>query len=166
MSGGSGKRSVGLALVRHRPDGGVEVLVGHMGGPYFERKHEGGWTFPKGLVDGDEAELATAEREFAEEMGSPPPAGESVDLGEVKRSGKAIRLFARLGDFDADAAVSNTFELEWPPRSGRMQTFPEIDRAAWVDLDDVEQLLAKNQVAFVERIRDRWPPGDDAKMEP
>ncbi len=146
------KASVGLALYRVGA-GGIEVLVGHMGGPFFARKHEGGWSFPKGLVDEGEDELVAAEREFHEEMGAPAPAGESHDLGVVKRSGKSIRLFARAGDFDADAAVSNTFELEWPRGSGRIQTFPEIDRAAWVTLDEAEVLLAKNQAPFVERLR-------------
>ncbi|MEM8706074.1 MAG: NUDIX domain-containing protein [Actinomycetota bacterium] len=146
------KRSVGLVL--HR-DGaaGVEVLVGHMGGPFFARKDEGGWSFPKGLVEDDEAPLVAAEREFAEEMGSVAPPGRSVDLGEVTASGKAFRMFARAGDFDADAAVSNTFEMEWPRGSGRMQSFPEIDRAAWVTLDDAERLLAKGQRPFVDRLR-------------
>jgi predicted NUDIX family NTP pyrophosphohydrolase len=146
-------RSVGLALHRRDDEGRVVVLLGHMGGPYFARKHEGGWSFPKGLVDPDEDELATAEREFGEEMGSPPPTGESVDLGEFTRSGKTIRLFAREGDFDAATAVSNHFELEWPRGSGRMQQFPEIDRAAWFELDEAERLVAKNQVPFIDRLR-------------
>ena len=145
--------SVGLVLIRRRGDGAPDVLIGHMGGPFFARKHERGWSFPKGLLDEGEDPLAGAEREFAEEMGSPPPAGESHDLGVVKASGKAIRLFARFGDFDADAAVSNTFELEWPRGSGTMQTFPEIDRAAWVGLDEAEVLLTKGQAPFVERVR-------------
>ena len=146
-------RSVGLALHRTDVDGRTVVLLGHMGGPFFARKHEGGWSFPKGLVDGDEDELATAEREFAEEMGSAAPAGPTKDLGEVKRSGKSIRLFARVGDFDAETAVSNTFELEWPRGSGRIQAFPEIDRAGWFELDEAERLLAKNQVPFIARLR-------------
>ncbi|MEM9464981.1 MAG: NUDIX domain-containing protein [Actinomycetota bacterium] len=151
-------RSVGLALHRTGAAGRTEVLIGHMGGPFFARKDEGGWTFPKGLVDAGEDELATAEREFHEELGAPPPPGESVDLGEVKRSGKTIRLFARPGDFDASAAVSNTFELEWPRGSGRVEVFPEVDRAAWVDLDEAERLLARNQVPFVARLRAMMAP--------
>ena len=145
--------SVGLVLWRSTDDGELEVLIGHMGGPFFARKHERGWSFPKGLVDDGEHLLATAEREFAEEMGSEPPPGESVDLGAVKASGKTIQLFARRGDFDADAAESNTFELEWPRGSGTIRTFPEIDRAAWVSLDDAERLLTKGQAPFVERLR-------------
>ncbi|MEO0493932.1 MAG: NUDIX domain-containing protein [Actinomycetota bacterium] len=146
------KLSVGLVLHRDGAEG-VEVLIGHMGGPFFARKNEGGWSFPKGLVEGDEAPLEVAEREFAEEMGSAAPAGDSIDLGEVKASGKTFRMFARVGDFDADAVVSNTFEMEWPRGSGRLQTFPEIDRAAWVPLDEAERLLAKGQRPFVERVR-------------
>ena len=96
---------------------------------------------------------ATAEREFAEEMGSAAPTGPTEDLGEVKRSGKSIRLFARVGEFDAESAVSNTFELEWPRGSGRIQQFPEIDRAGWFELDEAERLLAKNQVPFIARLR-------------
>ena len=143
-----------MVLHRRLDDGRLVVLLGHMGGPFFADRHEGGWSFPKGLVDEtDDDDLAAAEREFAEEMGAAPPPGDSVDLGEVKRSGKSIRMFARRGDFDADGAVSNTFEMEWPRGSGRLQSFPEIDRAAWVDLDEAETLLAKNQVDFVERLR-------------
>ena len=144
--------SVGLVLHR-RGDAGPEVLVGHMGGPYFAKKDEGGWTFPKGLVEAGEAPLETAEREFAEELGQPAPSGETRDLGTIRTSGKTIQLFAREGDLDVGTVVSNTFELEWPPRSGRTETFPEVDRAAWVGLDDAERLLAKNQRGFVERLR-------------
>lgn len=124
-----------------------------MGGPFFARKDVGGWTFPKGLVEPGEAVIEAAEREFAEEMGSDPPVGDTVDLGEITTAGKTIRLFARPGEFDADGAESNTFEMEWPPRSGRVQSFPEIDRAAWVPLTAAEQLLAKNQRGFVPAIR-------------
>ena len=146
-------RSAGLVLYRIDEDGSAAVLLGHMGGPFFARRSEGGWTFPKGLVDGDEDDLATAEREFAEEMGSPAPPGSSHDLGEVRRSGKTIRMFARVGAFDADQAASNTFAMEWPRGSGRIQEFPEIDRAGWFSLDDAEVLLAKNQAPFVDRLR-------------
>ena len=144
--------SVGLVLHRRRGQD-VEVLIGHMGGPYFAKKDEGAWTFPKGLVESAEDPRTTAEREFAEELGAPAPPGETLDLGTIKASGKAIRLFARAGDFDAGSIESNLFELEWPPRSGRVQSFPELDRAAWVSLADAERLLAKNQRGFVERLR-------------
>jgi len=144
--------SAGLAL--HRRSGtGVEVLIGHMGGPYFANKHEGGWTFPKGLVEPGEDPCATAERELAEELGAAAPAGDTHDLGVIETHGKSIRMFARSGDFDPDMIESNGFELEWPPRSGRFSTFPELDRAAWVSLDDAERLLARNQRGFVDRLR-------------
>ena len=144
--------SVGLVVHRRRGDE-VEVLIGHMGGPYFASKEEGGWTFPKGLVESAEEPLVTAEREFAEELGAPAPSGDTLDLGTIKTSGKAIRLFAREGDFDAESIESNPFELEWPPRSGRIQLFPELDRAAWVPLAEAERLLAKNQRGFIDRLR-------------
>ncbi len=144
--------SVGLVL--HRRCGtDIEVLIGHMGGPYFAKKAEGGWTFPKGLIESGEEALAAAEREFAEELGAPAPAGETCDLGVIEANGKSIRLFARSGDFDAEVIQSNRFELEWPPKSGILQTFPELDRAAWVSLGDAARLLAKNQRLFVDRLR-------------
>ena len=146
--------SVGLALWRAGQPGRIEVLLGHMGGPFFARRHEGAWSFPKGLIDEGEDPLAAAEREFAEEMGSPPPPGPSVDLGTARRSGKTFQIFARAGDFDETTAASNTFELEWPRGSGRVQTFPEIDRAAWVPLDEAETWLTKGLAPFVGRLRD------------
>lgn len=147
--------SVGLVLFRRSGDG-VEVLVGHLGGPFFAGKHESAWTFPKGLVEPGEEPLDTAEREFAEEVGAPAPAGPTSDLGAIRTSGKTITLFAREGELgvDLDELESNRFELEWPPRSGRTQTFPELDRLAWVSIDEVEPLLTKNQRDFVARLRD------------
>ncbi len=147
--------SVGLALWRRNASGDVEVLIGHMGGPFWAKKHEGAWSFPKGLVEVDDRDpLAVAEREFAEELGRSAPPGESVSLSSSRSAGKRIEIHAREGDFDADSIESNTFELEWPPRSGRVQRFPEIDRAAWVSLDDARRLLAKSQRVFVDRLFD------------
>jgi len=147
--------SAGLLLYRVSGDGEIEVLIGHMGGPFWASKHEHAWSIPKGLADEDETDLlAVAEREFAEEMGSPPPAGETIELGSVKASRKTITIFAREGKFDAAGAVSNTFEMEWPPKSGRFQSFPEIDRAQWVRLIDAPLMLAKSQAAFVQRLVD------------
>ena len=145
--------SSGLLLYR-RTDDRIEVLLGHMGGPYWAKKHEHAWSIPKGLHDDETDHLAVAEREFAEEMGSEAPAGDSIELGSVRSGKKRITAFAREGDFDADAIVSNTFELEWPPRSGVMQAFPEIDRAAWIPLDEAETHLTKGQAPFVARLRD------------
>lgn len=142
-------QSSGLLLVR----GATEVLIGHMGGPFWAKKNHHSWSIPKGLHDTGETDaLAVAEREFAEEMGSPAPPGESIDLGSTTSGRKTITIFARRGDFDADAAVSNTFELEWPRGSGTMIEVPEIDRAAWVGIDDARQLLVKSQAVFLDRL--------------
>ncbi len=124
-----------------------------MGGPFWAKKREHAWSVPKGLHEpGDADPLAVAEREFAEEMGSPAPPGPTLELGSKRPSGKTITVFARCGDFDADGIVSNHFEMEWPPRSGKMASFPEVDLAAWVSVDEARQLLVKGQVEFVDRL--------------
>ena len=141
-------------MLLYRVRDGVEVLIGHMGGPFWARKDDGGWSIPKGEVD-DPADdpLAVAKREFAEELGSPVPTSELVPLGEARvTSGKVLTVWAAEGDLDADAVVSNTFTLEWPPRSGRQQEFPEIDRAAWVPVDVARGKLVKGQVVFLDRL--------------
>jgi predicted NUDIX family NTP pyrophosphohydrolase len=145
------RTSAGVLLYRRTADG-VEVLIGHMGGPFWAKKDAGGWSIPKGEYgDGEEA-FAVALREFAEELGSPCPATEFRELGEVRASGKVLTIWAGEGDLDAAACVSNTFELEWPPRSGRIQEFPEIDRAAWVGLDEAREKLVKGQLPFLDRL--------------
>ncbi|WP_350347560.1 NUDIX domain-containing protein [Agromyces sp. G08B096] len=139
--------SAGLLLVRRGP-GGPEVFIAHMGGPFWARKREGAWSIPKGEFDvGGEDPLAAARREFAEELGRPAPAGTAVDLGEFRyASGKRLHVFAvEVPDFDAEPVTSNTFELEWPPRSGRRQAFPEIDEARWCALDEARPLLVAGQ---------------------
>jgi predicted NUDIX family NTP pyrophosphohydrolase len=144
--------SSGLLLYR-TSDGAIELLIGHMGGPFWAGKRDHAWSVPKGLHDdGERDHLAVALREFEEEMGSPPPDGKTIDLGSVKSGRKTIRVFAREGDFDADAAVSNSFSMEWPPGSDRIEEFPEIDRAAWVDVDTARALLTKAQGAFIDRL--------------
>ncbi len=143
--------SAGLLLYR-RSDR-LEVLLAHMGGPFWRSKDDRAWSIPKGEYT-DEDPLAAAEREFAEELGAPPPPGATTDLGWVRQSGKAVRAFARESDFDADRIVSNTFTIEWPPRSGRTAEFPEVDRAAWFDLDTAQTKLVKGQVAFLPRLTD------------
>jgi predicted NUDIX family NTP pyrophosphohydrolase len=149
------KRSAGLLLYRMR-DGAPEVLLGHMGGPFWARKDEHAWSIPKGEFGDDEEPLAAARREFAEEVGSPPPDAPALELGEVKQSGgKRVIAFAVEGDLDADAIVSNTFELEWPPRSGRTQAFPEIDRAAWFGLDEARRKVVKGQVPLLDALEVR-----------
>ncbi len=147
--------SSGLLLFRRRPDGVVEMLIGHMGGPFWANQQEHAWSVPKGLHDdGEHDHVAVALREFEEEMGSPPPEGPSIDLGSVKTGNKTITVFAREGDFDAESAVSNTFHLEWPRGSGVVREFPEIDEAAWKSVAEARSLLTKAQVSFVDRLVD------------
>jgi predicted NUDIX family NTP pyrophosphohydrolase len=149
------RRSAGLLLYRRRGTD-VELLIAHMGGPFWARKDAAAWSVPKGEHEEDEEPLAAARREFAEELGSPPPSGEPIELGEVRQSGgKRVRVWALEGDLDADAIVPGTFDLEWPPRSGRIQAFPEVDRAAWVDPDTAREKLVKAQVPFVDLLLQR-----------
>ncbi|WP_346619221.1 NUDIX domain-containing protein [Blastococcus montanus] len=143
-------RSSGVLLFR-RPGGRVEILLGHMGGPFWAKKDDGAWSIPKGEHDPDEDGEAAARREFAEELGHPVPADELHPLGEVTGR-KLLAVWAGEGDLDAGTCVSNTFELVWPPRSGRLQQFPEIDRAAWFDLDTARAKIVKGQLPFLGRL--------------
>ena len=144
------KRSAGVLLFRRDP---LEVLLVHPGGPFFARKDAGVWSIPKGEYDESEDALACARREFEEELGSALPDGDTVELGEIKqRGGKIVTAYAVEADINASAASSNTFEMEWPPRSGRMAEFPEIDRAEWFSVDDAREKLVPAQVAFVDRL--------------
>jgi predicted NUDIX family NTP pyrophosphohydrolase len=144
--------SAGILLYR-RTATGPEVLLGHMGGPFWARKDDGAWSIPKGEHGPDEAPIAVARREFEEELGSPVPADELVPLGQLTvTSSKVLTVWAAEGDLDADACRSNTFEIEWPPRSGRVQEFPEIDRAAWFRVDEARSKLLKGQVPFLDRL--------------
>jgi predicted NUDIX family NTP pyrophosphohydrolase len=129
------------------------VLLGHMGGPFWSRKDDHAWSIPKGEYGPDEDAFAAALREFEEELGSPPPASGYLALGEVRqRNGKVVTAWAVEGDLDADAIVSNSFEIEWPPRSGRRQAFPEVDRAAWFDLEHARPKLVTAQAEFLDRL--------------
>ena len=144
--------SFGLLAWRRTPDG-LEVLLAHMGGPFWAGKDAGAWTIPKGLPGGDETPLATARREFAEELGLPAPDGEAVDLGEVQqRGGKVVRAWAVETDLDPDTIVPGTFEMTWPPRSGRTQSFPEIDRVHWMGPDEARGLIVTAQADLVDRL--------------
>ena len=147
------KTSAGILLHRVGP-AGREVLLGHMGGPFWARKDDGAWSIPKGEHGPDEEPLAVAHREFAEELGSPVPAAELVPLGQLRASGKVLTVWAAEGDLDAAACTSNTFELEWPPRSGRIQEFPEIDRSAWLPLAEARDALVKGQVPLLDRLEE------------
>ena len=146
--------SAGVLLFR-RTGGAIEVLVVHPGGPLWARRDDGAWSIPKGEVGPGEAPLAAARREFAEEIGSPSPDGEPLALGEIRlKSGKRVVAWALEGDLDADRIESNTFEMQWPPRSGRMQAFPEVDRAAWLDAAGARRKLNPAQAEFVDRLVD------------
>jgi len=148
----TGKVSAGLAMFR-RTEQGLEILLGHPGGPFFRKKDEGCWSIPKGLIDGDEEPLAAARREFTEETGVPTPAEGYTSLGEIQqKSGKVVRAWAFEGDCDPSAITSNTFELEWPPRSGRIQTFPEIDRAAFFTFSEARLKINSAQAKFIDRL--------------
>jgi predicted NUDIX family NTP pyrophosphohydrolase len=145
------RRSAGVLLYRRTPE--VQVLLGHMGGPFWSRKDAGAWSIPKGEHGDGEDALDAARREFAEELGSPVPSTLLQPLGEVRAGAKLLTVWAAEGDLDAEAVVSGTFPLEWPPRSGRVQHFPEIDRAAWFGLDEARDRLVKGQVPYLERLR-------------
>lgn len=149
----TGRISAGILLWR-RHEGRLEVLLGHPGGPYFARKDDGDWTVLKGEVEPGEALEAVALREFAEETGRPlDPATPLVELGQIRqKSGKVVHAWAAEGDLDADAAVSNTFEMEWPPRSGRTAVFPEIDRVAWYRLKRARTKIKGAQAPFLDRL--------------
>ena len=147
------RTSAGILLHRWGPDGGLQVLAGHMGGPFWARKDAGAWSIPKGEHGPDDDPLAAARREFEEELGSPVPATELVPLGPVRQSGgKVLTVWAGEGDLDATTARSNTFSLEWPPRSGRMQEFPEIDRAEWFPLEEARRKVPPAQEPFLDRL--------------
>ncbi|WP_328883147.1 NUDIX domain-containing protein [Streptomyces sp. NBC_00299] len=146
------KRSAGLLLFRHTDDG-LEVLLGHMGGPFFAKRDAGAWTVPKGEYEPDEPSWDAARREFQEELGLAPPDGEAVPLGEVKQSGgKIVTVWAVEADLDPATVVPGTFVMEWPPRSGRTQEFPELDRVAWLGVDRAREVVVKAQAAFLDRL--------------
>ena len=145
------KRSAGLLLYRRRP-GGLEVLLAHPGGPFFARRDEGAWTLPKGEIDPGEEPAACALREFEEELGMRLE-GEPVPLGEVRQAGgKRVVGFALEGDLDPARIRSNLCEVEWPPRSGRVQSYPEVDQAGWFTLEKARAKLNPAQVAFLDRV--------------
>jgi predicted NUDIX family NTP pyrophosphohydrolase len=147
-------RSAGLLLFR-RTAGRVEVLLGHLGGPFFARRDAGAWSIPKGEYDAAEQPLAAARREFEEEFGCAPPGGELIELGTVRqRNGKLVTAWALETDFDVETVVSNTFEIEWPRGSGRVQAFPEIDRAAWFDVETARAKMIAGQAALLDALLD------------
>ena len=145
--------SAGILLHRMTASG-LQVFIGHMGGPFWARKQERAWSIPKGEAYAGESDLEVARREFAEELGAPAPELDYTELGTYRySSGKTVTVFtAEAGDFELDELRSNTFELEWPPRSGRMQLFPEFDAARWVPVAEARSLLVAAQVPAIDRL--------------
>jgi predicted NUDIX family NTP pyrophosphohydrolase len=148
----SPKTSAGLLLYRPGPSD-VEVLIGHMGGPFFSRKDGGAWSIPKGEYTPQENAFVAAQREFVEELGLQPPLAHVTALGTaVQSGGKVVTIWASAGDLDLSGAVYGTFEMEWPRGSGRLQTFPEIDRAVWTTVGDARLKLVGAQRVFLDRL--------------
>jgi predicted NUDIX family NTP pyrophosphohydrolase len=148
------KRSAGLLIYRQRGRR-LELLLVHPGGPFWARKDEGAWSIPKGEYDEGEDAFAVAKREFMEEVGVAVD-GAFIDLGEVVQTGrKVVRAFALAGDVDVTRLASNTFEMEWPPKSGRRQSFPEVDRAEWFAPDDARRKILAGQRPLIDRLLER-----------
>jgi len=146
------RASAGLLLYRQR-DGIIEVLLVHPGGPFFRRRDEGAWSIPKGEPAVGEVGIDAALREFEEELGGARPRPPYAPLGSIRQpGGKTVHAWAAEGDFDASRLVSNTFDLEWPPRSGNLQRFPEVDRADWFDMDEARRRLHPAQAQFLDRL--------------
>jgi predicted NUDIX family NTP pyrophosphohydrolase len=145
--------SAGILLHRMTASG-LEVFLGHMGGPFWARKHEHAWSIPKGEGEPGESDIDVARREFEEEIGSPAPKVDYVELGTFRYSGgKTLTVFAgEAPTFEPAEVVSNEFELEWPPRSGRMARFPELDAARWVPVDEARTLLVAGQLPAVDAL--------------
>jgi predicted NUDIX family NTP pyrophosphohydrolase len=147
------KRSAGILMYR-RTKSGLEVLLVHPGGPFWAKKDLGHWTIPKGEAEPGEELVAVARREFEEETGAKPPDSPLIDLGQItQKSGKHVLGWAAEGDLDPSSAVSNTYDVEWPPHSGVVQTFPEIDRVEWFGLDEARRRLKAAQVPFLDRLQ-------------
>jgi predicted NUDIX family NTP pyrophosphohydrolase len=147
------RHSAALLVYRLRADTGLEVLIAHMGGPYWVNKDARAWSIPKGEYEDSEDPLSAARREFEEEIGSPAPDGELTGLGEQRQpSGKIITTYAVQGDLDLSGFRSNTFTMEWPPGSGQLHEFPEMDRAEWMTADRASQKLVKGQVPILDAL--------------
>jgi predicted NUDIX family NTP pyrophosphohydrolase len=149
------KQSAGILLYRNTPSG-YEVLIVHPGGPFWAKRDAGSWSIPKGEFDETEEPLAAAKREFQEEIGATPPEGNYDSLGEAKQSsGKIVYAFALKADFNLEQFKSNMFHMEWPPKSGKQQEFPENDKAAWAPIAMAKQKLVKGQVPLLQALADK-----------
>ncbi len=145
------KRSAGILLFRRQPR--LQVLIGHLGGPLWSRRETAAWSIPKGEYGPDETALQAARREFTEELGAPAPEAGFIELGMVRQSGgKQVTAWAVEADLDLDQLVLGTFEMEWPPRSGRIERFPELDRLAWCEPEVARERLITSQREFLDRL--------------
>jgi predicted NUDIX family NTP pyrophosphohydrolase len=148
------RKSAGLLLFR-RKSNALQVLLVHPGGPLWAKKDEGAWSIPKGEIEDGEDPLAAARREFNEELGS-PVSGEFIELAPIRQaSGKVVHAWAVESDFDPATLTSGMFSMEWPPRSGRQQHFPEVDRAEWFTIDEATRKINKAQIALLEQLSSR-----------
>ncbi|WP_037909211.1 NUDIX domain-containing protein [Actinacidiphila yeochonensis] len=156
----SGRRSAGIVVFRRAagPDGGLEVLLGHMGGPFWAHRDAGAWSVVKGEVEAGEEDEAAARREFTEELGLPVPDGPLVPLGEVRQSGgKVVAAWAVEADLDPAGAVFGTFTMEWPRGSGTLREFPELDRIAWLPLAAAREKVVAGQRPLLDRLAEARP---------
>jgi predicted NUDIX family NTP pyrophosphohydrolase len=148
------RKSAGILLYRFQKDG-VEVFLVHPGGPFWVNKDEGSWSVPKGEYNDDEDALKAAQREFQEETGLSIQ-GNFIELGEVRQpSGKRVMVWALENDQEVENIRSNTFQLEWPPKSGKMQEFPEVDRGGWFSLPEARQKILKGQISFLDKLEEK-----------
>ena len=149
----SKRTSAGLLLYRRTEGNVLEVLIVHMGGPFWAEKDAHAWSIPKGEYFDGESAFDAARREFEEELGSPAPVAAIIELGEIEQpSGKVVTVFATEGDFAADSATSNTFEMEWPMGSGTVSSYPEADKAEWFDIPTAREKLLEGQAGFLDRL--------------
>jgi predicted NUDIX family NTP pyrophosphohydrolase len=149
------KQSAGILLYRGRGPA-LRLMLVHPGGPFWAKKDGGAWSIPKGEYEEGDDPLLVARREFGEELGSPAPAGDAIELGElVQPSRKRVTAFALEGDFDPAHLRSNSFEMEWPPKTGRLQSFPEVDRAEWFTVEEARDKILPGQRPFIDRLLER-----------
>ncbi|HVD40623.1 MAG TPA: NUDIX domain-containing protein [Solirubrobacterales bacterium] len=163
------KHSAGILLFRRGKESEVEFLLVHPGGPFWRRKDQGAWTIPKGQIEGEEEARACAIRELEEELGQAPPLDpeQLIELGSIKqRAGKVVEAWAAEAEFDPAELASNTFSMEWPPRSGEEQEFPEVDKAEWFDLETARQKILPAQAELLDRLLERLGSTDGERSVP